>query len=155
MSDIIFSDLYPVKNRLKGIIPTASTWDTAPTNLERCTDLNWDTPTGTGSKVMGAAGNMGFITFDMGAEYKVTLRGKIGVWVTAALIYIYVDIWDGTAWVGNPNALYYWGPLAETIGSWATHAFKAQIFRLRFYVNNPCTGYAKLYEVQAIDLGLP
>jgi len=156
VSDIVFSDLYPVKNRLKGIIPTASIWDTAPTNLERCTDLDWDTPTGTGDKVMGAAGDVGHITFNMGAEYKVMIRGKIGIWTAiATAFYIYLDIWDGVNWVTNPYAIYYNVVSSERIGPLITFNFKAQIFRLRFFLTAAGTGYVRLYEVQVIDLGMP
>ena len=157
MSDLVFSDLYPVKNRLKGIIPTASSWDTPPDHLERCTDLDWDTPTGTGSKTLSASGDYGYLDFDMGAEYKVMLRGKVGIWSTAGSVYLILNIWDTVSggWSNQPYAICYKTTTSEVITPWITHNFKAQKLRLEFYCNAAATCYAKIYEVQAIDLGLP
>ena len=157
MSDVVFSDLYPVKNRVKGIIPTASGWGTPPDHLERCTDLDWDTPTGTGSTTLSAAADYGFIDFDMGAEYKVMLRAKIGIWSTANNTYLNLGVWNPatSSWQYSGYALFYWGSTTEMIAFIFVPFFKAQKFRIRFYCSGAATAYARIYEVQAIDLGLP
>ena len=74
--DHVHNRVYPI-NRLAGVLGVASGWTTVPTNLERCTDDDWATPTGTGSIDMGGGGVCGDLDFDMGAVFNVHVRFKV------------------------------------------------------------------------------
>lgn len=155
-SDLPKFDIWPIKNRLKGVVPTQTVWGTAPTNLERVTDGDWASVTGTGTTIMGGAGNFGYLQFDMGAAYKVTVRGKMGLWATGPTLISthlqYSD--DGITWREMGGAWMYATSLAEyVIFSFELLAY-ARYLQIRFYVAGAATANAKIYEVEAVDIGL-
>lgn len=149
-------DKRTIINRLRGIIPTTSVWGVTPTNLERCTDGDWDTPTGTGTTIMGAAGALGILDFDMGAVYNVLLRLKVGMWMTASNIRVISYYWDGAAWQytwGDYNLCLGW-EVAEGIKFNVVPFARTSRIRLQFYAIGAMTGNVRVYEVEAIDIGI-
>ncbi len=59
------------RNIALGITPTASNWDTPPSNLERVTDGDINSTTGVGSTTTSGAGTVGVIFFDFGRNVHV------------------------------------------------------------------------------------
>jgi len=142
-------------NRLRDITPTVSDWGTDPTNLGNITDNDWDTVTGTGSTILGGAGIVGRVMFDMGAEYTVLVGGKIGMWSTAneMRLYFYWSL-DGVTWnpmMGGGNIVMAETVAAESLSTWASVYVRTRHIRLQFYCSGAATANAKLYEVQAIE----
>jgi len=64
--------LYSIgQNIARGITPTASGWDTSPSDLENATDGDPTTATGVGSTTTTGAGTVGYIYFDFGRNVNV------------------------------------------------------------------------------------
>jgi len=59
------------QNIARGITPTASEWDTPPSNLENVTDGDPTTATGVGSTTTSGSGAVGYIYFDFGRNVNV------------------------------------------------------------------------------------
>jgi len=74
------------RNMLRGITPTASTWDTPPSSLGNTTDGNLSSVTGTGTKTLTAAGYVGYLIFDLGyvPVKPLLVGGKFGLWADGA-----------------------------------------------------------------------
>jgi len=77
-------------NVLRGVLGVASGWGTAPTNLANCTDGDFTTSTGTGSKVLGAAGVVGELVFDLQSSKTLLVGIKAGIWASVGSIQILV-----------------------------------------------------------------
>lgn len=157
-SDMPRWDVYPIRNRAKGRLPVAATWDVNPTNLANATDGDFDTVTGTGSKAILGIAELGRITMDLGAAYSVNVRAKLGMWSTAGNVYVtlYYSV-DNIAWY---NA-FMGGAFTQVVGNVAEYIVgcnlqfvRARYIRLQFVGSVAQTGYVKIYEVQAIDLGI-
>ena len=144
-----------LNNILKGKLGVASVWDTDPANLENMTDGDLATVTGTGSKVMGAGGSYGHITFDLGSVKTVLVGGKVGIWSTAGNIYCVLEQSDNNiTWNGDNGTALNYTTLVEQVSAFRTHLVTCRYFRLRFYVTAASTAYAKIYEVMAWELTL-
>lgn len=156
-SDMPRWDVYPIRNRAKGKLPVAALWGVAPTDLVNVTDGDFDTVTGTGSTVLGAAGQLGRILIDLGAVYNVHLRGKFGLWSTAGNITLFWQYSEDaityryTSWVSHPIA---YGQAAEYVMFSLTDFVRARYLQIVFSGTVAMTGNVKIYEVQAIDLGI-
>lgn len=154
---IEWNDVYPVKNRAKGKLPVATTWDVNPTNLANATDGDFDTVTGTGSRVLGAGGNLGFLTIDLGAVYNVFLRGKFGMWSTVGNVFSYFLTSDDgvtyrqTSWYFVSRVL---AQIAEYVSFTYVVFARARYIQVLFSGDVAMTGYVKIYELQAIDFGI-
>jgi len=149
-------------NRLADVVPVASIWDVNPTNLEYCTDEDWGTVTGTGSKVLGSAGNVGRLIFDMGTVYKVLVRGLVGIgnnYATGADGFLFLAVSSDNVTYLNVGDLY-----SRAIHDWYAnytrncffgHKFcRARYLRFTWYGNAGATWYGNVSEIEAIDLGL-
>lgn len=145
-------------NRLAGILGVASLWGVDPTVLARCTDGDWATPTGTGTKVLGAAGYYGQIDFDMGAVYNVIITMKLlygNTIVGGGDVGIYLSISEGAGYYLCPGQF---DPLAD---AWAVNfdsivyliAFaRARNIRLAWHGDGAGTWNGAVYEIEAIQL---
>ena len=147
-----------LNNVLKGKLGVASVWDTNPTNLINMTDGNVTTVTGTGTKVIIAAGDIGIVTFDLGSIKTVMVGARVGLWRSAGTIYIGVEVSDD-----NINWIVY---MIVTVGSYSQAASTAaesvrqllttivtgRYVRMRAYLNGAGTGNVKFYEVMAWEL---
>jgi len=149
-------------NRLADVVPVASIWDVDPTNLAYSTDEDWGTVTGTGSKVLGSAGNVGRLIFDMGAVYKVLVRGLVGIgnnYATGADGFLFLAVSSDNVTYLNVGDLY-----SRVIHDWYAnytrncffgHKFaRARYLRFTWYGNAGATWYGNVTELEAIDLGI-
>ena len=142
-----------LNNILKGKLGVASIWDTDPTNLERATDGDIDTVTGTGSKVMDAVGNYGVLTFDLGSIKTVLLGARVALWSTNAGTYIYAaSSDDNITYRENHLAIMYKSTVAELVMETNPVILTGRYIRIRFSVNAIATAYAKIYEVMGWEL---
>lgn len=142
-----------LRNIARGILPTVSTWDTNPTNLANATDGNPTTATGAGSKVLGGAGTVGYITLDLGRLTNIIFGAKIGQSTTASTVSCYSE-WstDNSTWmIGNTPAST--GSGTEYIDNTLPMVCYAQYIRFRFRCNSASTVSCKIYEIFAYDLG--
>lgn len=148
-------------NRLRGITPTAAIWDVNPTNLDRCTDMNWLNMTGVGNKNVGAWAEVGNLKFDMGAIYNVLVRAKylLGNNVVGGancVLEIEGSEDDATYYETPANAYHVVKSIANTQVTYFTVAFirgRYLILRWRSY-DVAGIFYGAVWEVQAIDHGL-
>lgn len=142
-------------NVLRGIVPTATTWDTDPTSLANCTDGDHTTVTGTGSKVMGAAGYVGYLNFDLGSIKTFIFGGKVGLWSTAGSVSMYVTVSDDDITYSNNTAVVMIvTTTTELAGFILSKIFTGQYIRLSFYAGSAATANAKIYEVMAYEVGI-
>lgn len=149
-------------NRLLGITPVAANWGTDPTNLARCGDDDWATPTGTGSTVLGAAGEVGRLTFDLGAIYNIILTAKLlhgnnivaGAATTLDILgsednvtyYPFLNLYGGhymDEWIANDTQVFF-----------IVAFLRARYIRIVWNGAAAGTWYGAVYEVQALDQGL-
>lgn len=145
-----------LKNVLRGITPVASMWDTDPTLLTNCTDGNLSTVTGTGSKIMAAAGNFGYLVFDLGTIKTVLIGGRFGLWSTTGTVTIFVDVSDDNiTYINAYSSITGATSVAESKKDTDNSALvNGRYIRLRWYVNAAATAYANIYEVAAWELTL-
>jgi len=142
------------KNAAKGITPVASGWDTPPSDLEKATDGDPDTVTGTGQTTTGAGADYGYIELDLGLDGVYLVGAKIGVWSDASYVRVYIESKpDGINW--QPAQSWY------IIGAFTTSedifnaggvVISGRHIRFRFYVAAATTAYAKIYEIWAYKL---
>jgi hypothetical protein len=154
---LLAESIRPTYNRLAGVLGVATTFDTAPTSLANMTDNDWTTWTGEGVKTLTGAGNVGYLTFDLGAVYPVLILAY-GNW--------HRDSGDGTVQLvvqsseDNSN----WVNAGGTGGSGSTNINQgvatgfayARYFRLYFLTSTAPTGssvfHVKVAEVMALQL---
>ena len=142
-----------VINRVLGIVPTVANWDTDPTNLERATDNDWTTVTGTGQTALLGAGDVGQLIFDLGVIRTVLIGAKFGEWVTASSLSCYLEYsLDGIAWVQWTDAVH--TGMAGGVEQFRfpkAHLVRLRYFRFKWYLNGAGTANVKIYEVQALE----
>lgn len=147
-----------LNNVLKGKLGIASVWDTDPTDLVNMTDGNITTVTGTGTKAILAAGDIGIVTFDLGSIKTVLVGARVGLWRSAGTIYIGVEVSDDNinwiAYMVGTVGLYSQasGAAAEALRQLLTTIVTGRYIRLRVYLNAAGTGNVKIYEVMAWEL---
>lgn len=144
------------KNILRGVVPTASGWGTAPTNLANCTDGDLSTVTGTGSKVMGGAGDYGYVVFDLGSVKTVLVGFRVGLWSTSNTASVYVDgSPDNVTFYSTTNVNVSNASAVELISDATNCAIlTCRYIRLRFNINGAATANAKIYEAMAYELSV-
>lgn len=153
---------FHVYNRAAGIVPVAATWNVNPANLANSTDGDYATVTGNGSKVLGAAGYFGQLTWDLGAIYKIMVRGLIGLGNNFSgddCVIFLSGSNDGATY--TPVGLMYDGEVArEWIGNtvlnrWiGDHFMRCRYVRLIWRGMAAGTWYGNVTELEAIDLGV-
>lgn len=143
-------------NLLRGIQPTASVFNTNPTNLERCTDGNISTATGAGSKAVTGADTIGELIFNIGSIKTMMVSGKIELWSSAnAMNVMVLSSEDGTNWRAATNSI-----LTITVSSegYPKDSFFALVtgryIRFRFYTSGTATGNVKIWQLFAHELGV-
>ena len=142
-----------LNNILKGKLGVASVWGTDPANLENMTDGDIDTVTGTGEKVMGAAGFYGYIAFDLGSIKTVLLGARVGMWCTTGSVYVYAQSSNNNInWKSAGVTLAAITSVGEYIADIQGHVLNGRYIRLAFSVSTASTAYAKIYEVMGWEL---
>lgn len=137
-------------NVLRGVLGVSSIFTTAPTNLANMTDGDHSTVTGTGTKVMGGAGNFGAITFDLGSITMVIIGARVGIWSSAASAFMFFESSDdNVTWTstGIEDSGIQAANIAEQISDSLVAILRGRYVRLRFYVTGAATANAKIYEV--------
>jgi len=146
-------------NRLAGILPTVGTFDTNPTNLERLTDNDFNLWTGEGAKSLpGTNGEVGRLTFDMGADYPVLViiwcnphRHSGDGTITTNVISSHDNITYSGSVSGGVSGVY--GDSERTIYPVFCHGRYIRITWTTSGVTvNPSVFHVKLSEVQALQL---
>ncbi len=158
MTNTLFKDGIPYigaigQNIARGITPTASGWDTPPSNLENATDGDPDTATGIGSTTLGGAGHLGTIKIDLGCVKPVFVMIRLSAYSDAGLGLLYhMSNQGGTwgYWHGNKGHVA-WSN--STFREWSSEFFAyASEVGFSVYVNSAATGYVKIYELIAIEV---
>jgi hypothetical protein len=143
------------RNILRGIIPTADTFDTPPTNLENITDGNITTVTGVGTKNMEGGGTYGQIIFDLKTNKYITISGHVGLYSSAGTTYVYVDTKkDGDAdFKTNITPLLSITSTTQLDKDLIDMSFYTRYVRLRFYVTASSTANAVIYYILCHEKG--
>jgi hypothetical protein len=157
--------IYKLPNVFRGITPTVSGWDTAPTTLGNITDGDLSTVTGTGSKNMGAAGDYGYVVFDLTTTKTVMVGGRVGVWNdgTQRVTKVFAESSDDNVTYRGPTGKnsgtgglgYNQDQTTELIFDGAATILTGRYIRLRFWVSGAAnTANAKIYEVYGYEMSL-
>lgn len=88
---------------IAGVTPTFVDWTVDPTDAADITDGDISSFCTTGNKVMGAGWQRAHIEWDLGAFYNVLCSGVGTAAVTAGTEYLFVDLWNGAAWVAHSS----------------------------------------------------
>ncbi len=141
------------QNVARGITPSVSIWDTPPDHLERVTDGDVDTVTGTGQTTLGAAGTAGIVKLDFPHPVTGFVVPYFGFWTDGVYCTVFIDQYVG-------GTLYY--AVNDIVGSSATseqrraglvsYLTDADSMRLRFYLSGAGTLYAKFYEIAVYEV---
>lgn len=131
-------------------------WGVAPTNLEHCTDGDWDTPTGTGTTILGGAGTIGRLNMDLLEVRNVLVRFKVGLWSSAGTITVFIAYSnDGVTYYNASGSLCTSVTVAaEEIKFNQVEFVRARYIRLSFLLSAAATANVKIYEWEAIALGM-
>lgn len=148
---------YKAINRVLGITPTFTIFDTNPSNPERITDGDFITETGEGVKALGAPGIIGTMNFDMGSAHPVLIVAHMNVHRDSGdgTISVYVDY--------SPDGVLYYTCGAFSISGVTTDTYYpfdpifmyARYFRVRVYASGtsvPSVYHVKIAQIQAIQL---
>ena len=140
----------PLVNGALGILPVASTWGTAPTNLAYATDDNESTVTGTGSKVLAVASVYGLIDITLPSTGPYLISGKVGLWNTAGENRIYIVCKaDGTNYRDSNNPAISAITTIEQVYAFDPRVIIGPNLRVEFYGTAAGTYNAKIYELYA------
>ena len=145
----------PLINAAFGILPVASFWDTAPTNLLNCTDNNLNSVTGTGTSTVGAAAIFGRLSISLPSSDIYLLGGKVGVWSSTGAITIrWESTPDGITSAFNGVAALSNISTTEQVLNIIPIIINGNIFNISFRAGSALTGNVKIYELWAFFLGL-
>lgn len=135
-------------NRLRGLTPTFSVFDTNPSNPLNMTDGDFTTETGEGVKTLSAPANVGFAEFDMGAEYPVLIITSINVHRDSGNGNLYVRI------EVSPDDINWYGCGMDSIGAQVSDAyypFKSIFAYTRYFrvrIRSLSTSVSSVYHVK-------
>lgn len=144
----------PLENSLQGIIPVASGWGTAPTDLQNTTDGNPATATGVGSTIMGASGSYGMLTYTLPSNGIYLVGGCIGIWSSAGT--------NTVRWESRPDGINQWfnGAAVLSLTNTTQRVLNASpivingnIIAIDFRAGAAGTFNAQIYEVWALKIG--
>lgn len=150
-----FADSYPLMNILRGILPVASGWTTAPTDLANVTDGDIATVTGTGSKNIAAGAVVGYLTFDLGSVKTCIVGARCGVWSATGNSQLFIDSSDDDlTYRQNGNTVIYRASVAEAVVDAIATVVTGRYIRLRFVGSTATTYNVKIYEAYAHEVAL-
>lgn len=143
----------PLINKAAGILPVATIWDTVPTSLENTTDDNWSTHTGTGQKILGAAGDVGHLTLTLPTYSAYLVFAILSLWSSASQLSVRAySLLDGSTQSYSGINIMTKTITTETLAVTIPAIIVGTSFRLTVYANGACTANAKFYEIFAFDL---
>lgn len=145
----------------RGITPTATTWDSNPSDLANATDGDETTATGTGSKSISSATTFGAVNIDLGQLALYDLSATIAYWAqtTSSSCTIYWDYKKASGDSMRSHASSHSGSGGTT--EWTTLAempvvrVYTRYIALRFVNNttNNQTYYGKVGSIRAHKVG--
>ena len=94
-----------LEDLIAGKTPTYAGWDNDPTDGADITDGDISTFCTTGDKVAGAGWAYAYFEWDLGALYDVICTGVGYAAVTAGDSFMFMYIWDGSAWIQSSSPL--------------------------------------------------
>lgn len=155
MSDSFHTDISGIgRNIARGILPTVDGhWDTPPPNLAHITDGDMNSPSGTGTTNLVAAGNVGSVMVDLGRIATVLFMAKVGIWTDANTTKIYLESYNdaASAWTyGLPSSEI--TAAAENIEAMFPVMAHTSRIKLRVYVTGAATVNVKIYEIIALEI---
>jgi hypothetical protein len=144
------------KNLLRGIEPTFEYFETTPpTDLDKATDGDLTTHTGTGSKTTTGPATLGTFIFDLGSVKTVLAGCYVGLWSDSGLISYYIDSSiNGTEWINGTNFGYNGTLTSESIRDGTPSMCVGRYIRFRFKISAAGTGNVRLYNAMAYELGV-
>ena len=140
-------------NHLRGVVPTATLWDTPPANLERCVDEDLDTHAHVALHNNANNEEFGRLTFNLGGRKWGFLFVKLAMWKSGAgTPSLYVMDQDGVyvheAFGDNAHLIITGSLATEEVRFSPMVLFQGSQLVLSFdYAGGPGTPRVKVYEV--------
>lgn len=143
------------KNVARGITPTVSDWDTSPSNLERVTDGDLSTVTGTGQTTLGAAGTAGILKIDFDRPVTGFVIPYFGYWTDGVTGRVYLDQYvNGSLYYATLDFTNTGATTEQKKAGFVSYLTESDAIRFRFYLSSAGTLYAKFYEVAVFEVVL-
>lgn len=147
------------RNVLRGVVPTATTFSTPPTDLANCTDGDNTTKTGIGEKETTGGSVYGYLTFDLGSSKLVQISGLYSTYSSTGNTFCYLNYGEQSNFSDARAALLSSKTAATTesagLGEQTySPIIKARYIRLEFKTSTAATGYAVIYSLRGHELGL-
>jgi len=153
MTNTLFKDGVPYvgaigQNIARGIVPTATGWDTPPSNLENATDGDPTTATGVGSTTLGGGGYIGTIEIDLQTYKNILVSVLCSAWSDGGPridLHLVADS-------------YYWGDIGYSYASSENRMtcnvgwVYANKINLQYIGGAADTYYIKIYEIVALEV---
>jgi len=126
-----------------------------PTSLANTTDGSMTTVSGTGTVLLGAAGDSGYLTYDLASSKRVLVSARVGVWSSANISKTVVGFsTDGTTFYEANLAVDAYTSTTEIITDMYTRIGFGRYIRLRFNLSGGGTAFDKTYSVSAYEMGV-
>ena len=150
-------DKSTIINRVLGATPTFAVFDTNPSNPERITDGDLESESGEGVKTLSAPGDVGTITFDMGAAYPIMVLVHMNVHRLSGdgTLYAVVDrsddnfaTWAASSSIGTAIS-------SDAYRGWLAIFLYARYFRIRVVASSTTVSsvyHVKVKEIKALQL---
>lgn len=143
----------PLVNSAYGVLPVATIFDTPPSNLSNITDGDLSTVTGTGTKVLGAAGTVGIIDITLPSPGIYLVGIKTGIWSTTGQITVNIQgNVDGVNYFASGTASQIKTTTTEVVSNSISTILTCNIIRILVSTSVAATGNIKIYELFAYKL---
>lgn len=144
-----YGNVMKQKNILLGLTPTASGFDTPPSNLGNCVDGNDSTATGWGVKTTSGAAEIGSIKFDLGKAQRLLITERLGIRTSANTIYVFLEQSnDDIAWEQVDTAQFCQTTSTSEINrSWKVLYTDMRYIRFRTTVGGAATGQIRFNTI--------
>lgn len=106
---------------------------------------------------MGASGDWGYLTFDMGSIKTILIGARVGLWCSANAVYGFFEASDdGASWkpTGVEDSAMYSNTAAESVTDSLAQIVTGRYVRIRFWCSGAATCNTKIYEVYAFPLAI-
>jgi len=142
-----------VRNVARDITPTASGWDTPPSDLEKATDGDPTTATGEGVRTTTGSESTGYLYLDLGRPVTGIVLISADAKVDTAHATLNLEQKQGGVWGWGSDTLqyidaseYHFKPIITT------HIWNTEKIRIFFYVSTALTLTAKFYEIIVLEV---
>lgn len=125
-----------------------------PTSLTNITDGDNTTATGQGTVLLGAAGAMGYLSFDLGSSKLCMITGRFGLWSSANTITMTFEPSESAVPTGlMQNTINSQIAASESVEDTLSKTGKGRYIHVRFRLSAAATAFMKGYEMRAYELG--